>query len=95
MCIRDSYRINLDMDDLNKARYPQMTQRATKRVPVLFMWCDRGQEAIVNFDFFQTTTDYSSFISLRLKMSFDRMAYSLSSEKYVTNTVESKQGILI
>ena len=93
------YRINLDLDDLNKARYPRMTQRATKRVPVLFMLCDRGQEAFVNVDLFQTTTNYSSFISLWLKMSFHGMfffeAYSLLSEKYVTNTVESKQGILI
>ncbi|XP_015747518.1 PREDICTED: deoxyribonuclease-1-like [Acropora digitifera] len=43
--VSKQYRINLDLDDLNKARYPRMTQRATKRVPVLFMWCDRGQEA--------------------------------------------------
>ena len=87
------------MDDLNRATYPRMTQRATKRVPVLFMWCDRGQEAFVNVDLFQTTTNYSWFISLWLKMSFHRMfffeAYSLLSEKHVTNTVESKQGILI
>ena len=70
------YRINLDLDDLNKARYPRMTQRATKRVPVLFMWCDRGQEAFVNVDLFQTTTNYSSFISLWLKMSFHRFFFS-------------------
>ena len=72
------YRINLDLEDLNKARYPQMTQRATKRVPVLFMWCDRGQEAFVNVDLFQTTTNYSSFISLWLKMSFHRIFFLLS-----------------
>ena len=66
------------MDDLNKARYPQMTQRATKRVPVLFMWCDRGQEAFVNVDLFQTTTNDSSFISLWLKMSFHRIFFLLS-----------------
>ena len=69
------YRINLDLDDLNKARYPRMTQRATKRVPVLFMWCDRAQEAFVNVDLFQTTTNYSSFISLWLKMSFHRIFF--------------------
>ena len=68
----------LKMDDLNKARYPRMTQRATKRVPVLFMWCDRGQEAFVNVDLFQTTTNDSSFISLWLKMSFHRIFFLLS-----------------
>ena len=63
------------------------------------MWCDRGQEAFVNVDLFQTTTNYSSFISLWPTISFYRMflfeASSHLSEKYVTITVESKQGILI
>ena len=85
------YRINLDLDDLNKARYPRMTQRATKRVPVLFMWCDRGQEAFVNVDLFQTTTNYSSFISLWLKMSFHRIFFSF---KLTLSCLKSTQQTL-
>ena len=42
---------------------------------ILLMWCDRGQEAFVNVDLFQTTTNYSSFISLWLKMSFHRIFF--------------------
>ena len=47
-----------------------MTQTANKGVPVLSMWCDGRQETVVNVDLFPTTTNYSSFLSLCLVMSF-------------------------
>ena len=63
MCIRDRdkplgkyYRLNLDLDDLKKAKNPRMTQTATERVPLLSTWCDRRRETFVNLDLFQTTT---------------------------------------
>ena len=49
-------KVRVDLDDLNKARNPWMTQRATKRLQVLPMWCDPKQEKFVNRDLFQTTT---------------------------------------
>ena len=48
--------LNIDLDDLNKARNPTMTQRATKRLHLLPTLCDPKQEKFVNLDLFQTTT---------------------------------------
>ena len=76
-----------------------MTQRATERVLILSIWLDPKQEEFVSLDLFQTTANYSSFLSLCLVMVFHSIflsqASSLMSKKYVTNTVESKQGILL
>ena len=55
------YSDNLDLDGLKKARNLRMTQRPTKRLPVLCMWCHRRQEEFVNLDLFQTATNYSSY----------------------------------
>ena len=47
-----------------------MTKRATERVPVLSIWLDPKEEEFVNLDLFQTTANYSSFLSLCLVMAF-------------------------
>ena len=63
-------RVKFDVDVLKKPRNPRMTQRATERVPVLSMWSDPKEEEFVNLDLFQTTANYSSFLSLCLVMAF-------------------------
>ena len=76
-----------------------MTQRATQRVPILSIWWDPKQEEFVNLDLFQTTANYSSFLSLCFVTAFHSIflskASSLISKRYVRNTVESKQGIIL
>ena len=49
--LRKHSKVNLDLDDLKKARNPRMTQRATKQVPVVFLWCDRRKVAFATLDF--------------------------------------------
>ena len=39
-------KVNLDLNDLKKARNPRLTQRATKQVSVL--WRDQRKETFVN-----------------------------------------------
>ena len=64
------YRVKFNVDVLKKPRDLQMTQRATERVPILSIWLDPKQEEFVNLDLFQTTANYSSFLSLCLVMAF-------------------------
>ena len=42
------FRVKLDLDGLRKARYLRITKRGTKRVSVLSLCCDQGQEMFVN-----------------------------------------------
>ena len=56
------YRVNLDLDDLKKARYPRMPQRLTERVLMFSLCCYRRQETSVNLGLFQTTSIYSWFL---------------------------------
>ena len=51
------YRVKLDLDGLRKARYPRITKTATKRVSVLSLCCEQGQEMFVNLGLFQTNTN--------------------------------------
>ena len=44
-------KVNLDLDDLRKARNAGMTQRATERVPEFSLCCDRRQEAFATLGF--------------------------------------------
>ena len=53
----------------------RMIQRAIKRVPVLSVWCNRRQETFVDVGLFQTTTKYSSFLSLCLFMAFHNIFF--------------------
>ena len=69
------YSDNLDLDGLKKARNLRMTQRPTKRLPVLCMWCHRRQEEFVNLDLFQTATNYSSLLRLCLAIAFQRIFF--------------------
>ena len=56
------YRVNLDLDDLKKARYPRMPQRLTERVLMFSLCCYGRQETSVNLGLFQTTSNYSWFL---------------------------------
>ena len=93
------YRVNLDLDDLEKARYPQMTQSLTKRVLMFSLCCYRRQETFVNLGLFQTTSNYSWFLCLCLVMAFHSILFlytsSLISKKYRGHTVKRKQDVLI
>ena len=93
------YRVNLDLDDLEKARYPQMTQSLTERVLMFSLCCYRRQETFVNLGLFQTTSNYSWFLCLCLVMAFHSILFlytsSLISKKYRGHTVKSKQDVLI
>ena len=93
------YRVNLDLDDLEKARYPQMTQSLTERALMFSLCCYRRQETFVNLGLFQTTSNYSWFLCLCLVMAFHSILFlytsSLISKKYRGDTVKSKQDVLI
>ena len=54
--------VNLDLDDLKKARYPRMPQRLTERVLMFSLCCYRRQETSVNLGLFQTNSNYSWFL---------------------------------
>ena len=56
------YRVNLDLDDLKKARYPRMPQWLTERVLMFSLCCYRRKEMSVNLGLFQTTSNYSWFL---------------------------------
>ena len=71
------HRVNLDLDGLRKPRYPRMTKAATKRVWVLSLWCLQRQETFVNLGLFQTSNNYSSFLSLCPLTAFFIASYSL------------------
>ena len=51
------YKVKLDLDGLRKAIYPLITKRASKRVPVLSLWCDQRQETFINIGLLQATTN--------------------------------------
>ena len=51
------HRVNLDLDGIQKPRYPRMTKTATKRVWVLSVWCHQRQETFVNLGILQITTN--------------------------------------
>ena len=93
------YRVNLDLDDLEKARYPQMTQSLTERVLMFSLCCYRRQETFVNLGLFQTISNYSWFLCLCLVMAFHSILFlytsSLISKKYRGDIVKSKQDVLI
>ena len=76
-----------------------MTQRLTKRALILSLCCYRRQETFANLVLFQTTTNYSSFLCLCLVMAFYKISFlstsPLISKKYVKDTIETKQGVLI
>ena len=55
--LRKHYRVDLDLDGFRKARYPRITKTATKRVSVLYLWCDQRQETFVYIGLFQATTN--------------------------------------
>ena len=48
-------RVSLDLDGLEKPRYPRMTKRATKRVWVLSLWRHQRQETFENNAISHTT----------------------------------------
>ena len=93
------YRVNLDLDDLEKARYPQMTQSLTERVLMFSLCCYRRQETFVNLGLFLTTSNYSWFLCLCLVMAFHSILFlytsSLISKMYRGHTVKRKQDVLI
>ena len=58
------YRVNLDPDDLIKARYPRMPQRLTERVLMFSLCCYRRQETAVNLGLFQLLITHGSYVFL-------------------------------
>ena len=92
------YRANLDLDDLEKARYPQMAQSLTERVLMFSLCCYRRQETSVNLGIFQTTSNYSWFLCFScygFSWHFVSLCFFPYLLSYRRGTVKSKQDVLI
>lgn len=83
------YRVNLDLDDLEKARYPHMTQSLTERVLMFSLCCYRRQETFVNLGLFQTTSNYSWFLCLCLVMAFHSILFLYTSSLISANMTQT------
>ena len=84
------YRINLDLDDLKKARYPRIPQRLTERLLMCFY---RRQETSMNPPFSDLSITHGSYVFLVMAFYSILFLYasSLISKKYRGDTVKASK----